>query len=242
GDEEMHSVAHDWSAEREAKLLPSVWRAAYERSRPREMLVAQVAVRRSVQVIRPALRHGVDQHAGEVTVSRVVGREKYLILLHGLERDGLATVRAETQDEVSLELAVADAIDHVIVEAKVRASSCQAQSSSRLRNQTNEVVHVAIECRQPAQRRIRDQGADATRRGELFAIVVRGHPHRIELIREGDERKVDLPPVAQRQRHSVEQLRCVPETPDDNAIGSAGRQSLHEKAAAANSGLGGVSG
>jgi hybrid cluster-associated redox disulfide protein len=49
------------------------------------LLVAQISIRRSVQIIRAALRHGVDQHAGEVSVPRVVGRQEYLILLHCLE-------------------------------------------------------------------------------------------------------------------------------------------------------------
>jgi len=43
---------------------------------------------------------------------------------------------------------------------------------------------------------------------------------------------VDLSPLAQRQRDSVQHLRRRPEASDNNAIRSSSRQSLHEKAAA----------
>src|SRR5690606_37883300 len=77
-DEEERAVANDRTTQREAVLVllevADVVLAAHE------VLVASVAVDRAEEIVLAALRHGVDEDAGEVALAHVVRRQQYLVL------------------------------------------------------------------------------------------------------------------------------------------------------------------
>ena len=88
--EEVHAVAHDRSAEREAELRPLIGRGAQERDVSRQLFVPPEVERAAMEVVRAALRDRVDQRPGKIPIPHVVRRQLDLVLLHRLDGDGLA--------------------------------------------------------------------------------------------------------------------------------------------------------
>ena len=60
--------------------------------------------------------------------------------------------RARPHDIVALKLAVAHTVNHVAVESKVGPTSGNAECGANLRDESHEIVHVAIEGRQAPKR------------------------------------------------------------------------------------------
>src|SRR5213075_870017 len=87
GDEEVQLVLDDRAAEVEAVLIDFEIAVAEKWLIRRHVRIAIGPRRSALQLVRAALRDGVDEHAGEVAVAHVRGREEHLELLHRVDRD-----------------------------------------------------------------------------------------------------------------------------------------------------------
>ena len=131
---EKSSVLDDRATDPEAflRLRESARRGSNRRSRSIFSLrVAYVAG--AVEFVRAALRHGVDQEAGEVALANVVRRQEDLVFLDCLERDLLgARLSARLQRRAQAEQVVRDgAVDLNGVEAVVLATAGVARALRR---------------------------------------------------------------------------------------------------------------
>src|SRR5437762_11917341 len=109
-----------------------------------------------MHVVRSALRNGIYQGAREVAVPHVVGREQHLILLDGVDRDGLTT--GDTGERaIPVEESLTDTVDEITIEPEADAAPRNpAESGADLWDEAREIEHVAIERRHLPKERIRD--------------------------------------------------------------------------------------
>src|SRR5665213_90046 len=172
-DEVEDLILDDRSAHREAVLRLAV--VVDIRLRARERLITTDVVRGTMQVVRSALRHGIDEKADEVALTNVERREKNLIFLDRLDADRLTTRltaglagRAKPK-EIGLTRTVdLDLIVPIVDTARGEASSDPGSTLERcgdLRNERHEIGEITIKAGQSAQRRIGYCGADASMGG-----------------------------------------------------------------------------
>ena len=107
-----------------------------------------------MEVVRSALRHRVDERAGELPVPHVVRRQKYLVFFHRFERDRVSPERGARRETVIEERLLARPVDQDAVEARVHAAPRESVPGRYLRRQLDEAIQVAIDGRQPAERRV----------------------------------------------------------------------------------------
>ena len=182
-DEEVNLVLHDRAAQREAELLLLEIARAQERHVGSEILIAEVVVRRAVELVRAALRDGVDQRAGEVPLAHVERRQQHLILLHRFERRSTRPracppgwpVVPRPKMSLSLAPSIWMLLKRLFCAARGQAGVLRLQ---HLRRERKEVGEVAVERGQPAKRRVRDVRLHAAaRRRDLIAQRIRRRAH-----------------------------------------------------------------
>src|SRR5690606_33376372 len=231
--EEERAVANDRTTQREAVLVllevADVVLAAHE------VLVASVAVDRAEEIVLAALRHGVDEDAGEVALAHVVRRQQYLVLLDRLDADGLSACLSTrlSGGAESEEVRLGGAVDLDVVEAVVRACTGEARArTAHLRREGHEVREVAVQRRKTADERVahcRCRSA-ALRRDELL-LAFRGDRHLGELCRGRLQHEVDRGVLAELYANVLDGGGCVPDATGSHHVLRTDLESENGKAA-----------
>lgn len=150
-DEEMDPITQYRPTEREAVLQSLVRCAGRELATPRQPIVPPVRERGTVQVVRSRLRDGVDQRAGEITIADIARSDEHLVLLHRIERNGLALCGGR---DIAVHEALVRSVDQKIVESQIRARTgdtapLRTDLRGDLRCKDHKVVEVPVQRRQP---------------------------------------------------------------------------------------------
>ena len=173
-------------------------------------------------LVRSALRHRVDEQAAEAALSHVERRQQHLVLLHGVERDGLGAGRgarlaggAETEQVAGL---CAVDLDRVLAQVHAAAGEI-AGRRGHLRHELHEVGEVAVDRRQAAQRRIGDRGA-RPRLGRVDHGIGgrRGDGHLTQCGNLADQLEVLAAGLAKADRDAVAGRRRVADAADRDAV------------------------
>ena len=185
-------------------------------------------------LVRAALGHGVHQHAGEVALPHVGGREDHAEFLDRIERHDLAAGAASRHAAGGVQveaLALVGAVDRDGVEAVVGAVAAgpAARGVHHLRRQLELVDEIPAERGDAAHQRVGNLGGHALAGRRKVGRHGRRHRHRRQLHGLRGELHVHARRLGELDVHVVAHERLVADGAHRDRIWPAYLEALHQK-------------